>query len=152
MNVSNFSGLTVRVEDYNMVAERPDFLAQLRFLTIDPWSGMNCELTRFEEIRRERRVQAEIITAYQGELLVGWAFVSAELSDFCFHRCEGFDPQHGLLFEVFVHPNHRRQGIASELIKAAKHRAGDRSLCVCPHDDSSTGFYNRFYHFNNKWL
>ena len=45
---------------------------------------------------------------------------------------ETYKPTDGILFEVYIHPNHRRQGIASELLKIARRKAGPSRLCVAP--------------------
>ena len=144
--------LTIRVEDYNSVAERPDFLKQLRALTLYPSSGMNHELDNFEEVRKIRPVNVHILTAFRGELMVGWALLSREQSDFPFTVEDGYNPIEGSLFEVYVHPDHRQQGIAKELFKTAKRQVNNQRLCVCPHDFTSTRFYQNFADCDLKHL
>ena len=144
--------LTIRVEDYNIVAERPDFLSKLRALTLYNTSGMNHELDSFEKIRQERPVNVQILTAFRDELMVGWALLSREQSDFPFNVEDGYNPIDGSLFEVYVDPSHRQQGIATELFKAAKRQVNGQRLCVCPHDEPSIKFYQNFLDCNNKHL
>lgn len=153
MNLKNLFTLTIRTEDYNLVADRPGFLRELRELSFGPGAGMCHELDNFEKIRQERKVNAEIITAYRSGELVGWALLSKEKSSFCFERnYDGYSPEYGYLFEVFVDWGHRRQGIGSALLKAAQKRVGKEALCVCPHDNTSTNFFQKFSNINNKWM
>ena len=150
MNLINLLTLTIRVEDYNLVADRSGFLQQLRKLTLHPYSGMNCELNRFERVRKTRPVDVKILTAYRNEQLVAWAIMSREPSDFDFLNTGSFHSGDGILFEVFVDPKFRKQGIGSELIKDARRRANGTRLCVCPHDSVSEKFFNNFKNFKNK--
>lgn len=144
--------LTIRVEDYNSVAERPDFLSKLRELTLYRSSGMNHELDNWEKIRKERPVVAQILTAYRNEEMVGWALLSREQSDFPFTVEDAFNPIEGSLFEVYVHPEHRQQGIAKELFKTARRQVNNQKLCVCPHDFTSIKFYENFKDCDLKHL
>jgi GNAT superfamily N-acetyltransferase len=153
MNLRNLLTLTIRVEDYNLVAERPGFLAKLRKLTLNPYSGMNYELSNFERIKRQRKVFCQILTAYRSGKLVAWAMLSKEPTDYGFMNSPlGFKPSDGVLFEVFVHPEYRSQGIGTELIKVARRKAHGSRLCVCPHDSTSRRFYLNFENFKNKEL
>lgn len=144
--------LTIRLEDYNSVAERPDFLKQLRALTLYPSSGMNHELNSFEQIRQQRPVNAHILTAYHENTMIGWALLSKEESDFPFMVADGYKPSDGFLFEVYVGWSHRQKGVATQLFRAAKRFANEEPLCVCPHDEPSTAFYKNFQDCNNKHL
>lgn len=144
--------LTVRVQDYNIVAQDPAFIRTLRLLTLTPTSGMNYELDNFARIRLERDVKCKILTAYRSNELVGWALVSKEPTDFCFANAyAGFNPKDGSLFQVYVQPQHRRQGIAAELLKVANEHS-DNGLCVCPWDETSELFYRRKNSYNAKLL
>ncbi len=75
--------------------------------------------------------------------------MSREKSDFYFQRRDSFDPSDGTLFEVFVNPEYRKQGIGSALMKAARKKAGSTRLCVCPWDYQSERFYQSFDHYKN---
>lgn len=152
MNLKNFFTLTIRVEDYNLVADRPGFLDQLKKMSFGPGAGLCYELECFEEIRQERKVEAEIITAYSSKELAGWALLSKEFSSFPFCGGKGFDPVQGYLFELFVTPSHRRSGIGTAMMKAAKKRIGSARLCVCPHDQKSTEFFMKNYQIPNDWI
>jgi GNAT superfamily N-acetyltransferase len=143
MSLQNFFTLTILVEDYNVVADRVDFMKELRRLTISYYSGLNTELNRFEVIRKERPVKCDILSAYRSDELVGWAILSKETSDFRFRRGIGYEPNQGYLFEVFVDHAYRRQGIGSELLRVARQKAGNEALCICPHDFISEGFYEK---------
>lgn len=150
--INNFLTLTIKVYDYSAIADNAEFIRGLRALTLDSLSGMNYELNNFARLHREgRQVNAKIITASRNEEMVGWAFVSKEPSLFMFSNSEGgFDPLDGGLFQVYVRPSNRRQGIASELLKTAnKLQAGDR-LCVCPWDETSDYFYRKHEQLNAK--
>ena len=154
MNLKNLLTLTIRVEDYTLVANKPGMIEKLRELTIAPYSGMNHELTSFESISRYRQVNCQILTAYRRGELVGWALLSKEKSDFYFpNASEGFEPtRDGVMFQVFIHPNHRREGIASELLKVARRKVSGDRLAICPHDSPSINFYGNFTHYNHKML
>lgn len=153
MILKNFYTLTIRVQDFNIIASQPVILAQLRNLTLHPSSGMNYELDRFEKFARYRKVKAKILTAFRGSKMVGWAFLSKEPTDFTFRRSpDGFEPSQGTLFQIYIHEDYRRCGIASELIKVARRKAGVSRLCICPWDPQSSSFYNKFDYFKAKLL
>jgi GNAT superfamily N-acetyltransferase len=153
MNAKNFPALTIRARDFNLVAKQPQLLKQLRKLTLYPYSGLNRELDTLLPLSEQRRVKCQVLLAYQSKKLVAWALFSKEESSMRFaitHR--RFQPHDGILFEVYVHPDYRRQGIASEMMKVARRKAGAFQLCVCPWDERSRAFYDTFCHYNAKWL
>lgn len=153
MNLKNLFTLTIRVQDFNIVREKPELVSQLRKLTLTPRSGMNYCLDGLEKIAKKRPVQCKILTAYRKQELVGWALLSKEETDFLFlNSCTGFDSSQGTLFQVFIHPAHRRQGIATELLRVARRKASSSRLCVCPWDTGSESFYNGFLNFRFKKL
>jgi len=153
MNLTNLLTLTVRVQDFNLVAHKPNLLSKLRKLTLHPKSGLNRELNRMLKDVEVRPVNCKIITAHRFRKIVGWAILSKESTDFCFaHTSQGFNASDGLLFQVFVDPAHRRQGIATEIYKKAQKLANSELLHVCPWDDRSTNFYLRTTTPNVKWL
>lgn len=152
MNFEILQDLTIRVEDFNLVAGRDDFLSKLRELTLEPDSGMNHELDSLQALSQQRPVQCQILTAYRQEAIVGWALLSRESSDFWFTRSDGYQSEWGALFEVYVDPTHRRQRIGSELIKTAKSLVGNDTLCIALHDSCSSGFYNKFMEWPTKIL
>jgi len=145
--------LNIRVLPFNDVVKRPALLKKLRQLTIYPYSGMNYELNRMERDAKRREVQCKILLAYQGRKLVGWGMLSKETSDFQFANTNlGFDTSQGTLFEIYVDPTHRRQGIGSELMKVARRKAGSSRLCICPHDYASEQFYSNFERYKHMKL
>ena len=153
MNLKNWLTLTVRVVDFNLVAKQPDLLAKLRKLTLAPYSGLNHELNQMLKDVQERSVNCKILLAYRFKDLVGWAILSKEDTDFTFSETlQGFKKEDGWMFQVYVDPNQRRQGIASELYKMAQRRIGNDVICVCPWDNNSSGFYNKFPNVNRKNL
>lgn len=142
--LSTNQSLTIKTYDYNVIAQDADFIRVLRLLTLGGNSGMNHELDSFEFWRHSRRVDVKIFTAHYGLELVGWALLSNEPSSFCFMREEnGFKPEFGSMFQVYVNPTHRRKGVASELLRVANQHADGKKLCVCPWDEASTGFYTK---------
>lgn len=152
MNLKNLLTLTIRVKDFNLVRQDAALVKKLRKLTLSPFSGMNYCLNGLERTAKTRPVDCKILMAYRNQELVGWALLSKEPTDFCFvGSIEGFNPGHGALFQVFVHPSHRREGIATELLKVAKKKASGSRLCVSPWDTGSESFYNHFS-FNFKKL
>ena len=153
MNLYNYSDLTIAVDGYDSVAAIPGMLQSLRQLTLEPTSGMNHELDSFARISQTRSVGALILTANTLDSLVGWALLSKEESDFVFiHSDNGFSPEDGMMFQVYVHPWYRKRGIASRLLQVARSKAGDDRLCVCPHDGPSYRFYDNFQHLEPKHL
>lgn len=156
MNLRNFLTLTIRTLDFNLVARQPVLLAKLRKLTLNPYSGLNCELNRMLEDVKERSVDCQLILAYRFRTLVGWGILSKETTDFKFSRSlDGFRSEDGKLFQVFVDPAYRRQGIATELFKKAQELVGDEVICVCPWDERSESFYGRYLldpKIKTKWL
>lgn len=153
MNIKNLFTLTVRAVDFNLVAQRPELLKQLRKLTLYAYSGLNREMNGLINTMSHRPVRAQVLLAYKQDKLVAWALLSREPSAMQFmHTDEYFHPSDGVLFEVFVHPDYRRQGIATELMKIARRKAGPYRLCVAPWDERSTSFYSTFKNYKNKWL
>lgn len=153
MNLKNWLTLTVRAQGINIVAKQPDLIAKLRKLTLAPYSGMNFELNWMLEEAQERFVDCYILLGYVSDELVSWALLSKEDSDFVFCNApNGFKGSDGWMFQVFVSPDYRRRGIGSELYKAAQKLAGDETLCVCPWDDRSSGFYDQFPDVNRRDL
>ncbi len=143
MNLKNYLTLTISTLDFNLAAQNPDLMRQLRELTLNPRSGMNFELNRYEKIIKERPIKCQVLLAHRLSDLVAWALLTKEDSLFTFPNGY-YDSDRGTMFQVYVHENHRMQGIATELFKKAKEMVGDEILCVCPHDYKSTNFYNRF--------
>lgn len=138
--------LTIKVERFNNIIKKPDLISKLRDLTLQPYSGMNYELTNLAKIAEFREVNCKILLAYNKKDLIGWALLSREKSDFIFRNSESpFTGVSGALFQVYVNFSYRRQGVGAELLKMARHQAGSYNLCVCPWDEASTSFYN-----NNK--
>lgn len=151
LNLSEFFSLTIRVSDYNLVARKPELLQKLRELTLSPGSGLNHELNAFATISKTRPVKAQIILAYKNRKLVGWALLSKEDSTYPFARVMGFKAHDGALFQVYVHPSYRKQGLASKMFTKAKSICPDE-LCVCPHDVVSHRFYDKFENQYSKVL
>lgn len=152
MVFTNLFSLKIKTEDFNTVAQKPDLLKKLRALTLYPKSGLNFELTHLLESARVRNVNAKVLLAYHKKNIVGWALLSREKTDFSFPNYDGYEPYRGTLFEVFVHPDYRRKGIGSSLVKAARKKAGSMRLCVAPWDYQSERFYMNFDHYKNVRL
>lgn len=154
MNLRNFLTLTIREFDFNLVAQNPVLIKKLRKLTLYPNSGLNHELTWMLNEAHERELNCQVLLAYRMDKLVAWALLSKEDTDFIFFNSEvPFNSEDGWLFQVYVDPKYRRQGIASELYKLARERTKDEVLCVCPWDDASTLFYHNFiYDGLNRWI
>ncbi len=153
MNLKNWLTLTIKVLDFSLVAKQPDLVAQLRELTIAPHSGLNHELTRMLKDVQEREVNCKIILAYRWKQLIGWAICSKEDSDFIFTSEETkFRAQNGRMFQLFVKESHRRQGIGSEMYKAAVEIAGTERLYVSPWSNISYHFYSKFPSLNRENL
>ena len=153
MNLRNFLTLTVRVQDFNLVARQPELLAQLRKLTLGHGSGLNHELDRMLNDVEERKVECHVILAYRFKKLVGWAILSKEDSNFHFlNTGKGFNKESGRMFQVFVDSKYRRQGIASEIYKAARKVTSDETIHVSPWDFGSHKFYDKLLDSNRQYL
>jgi GNAT superfamily N-acetyltransferase len=151
MNIKNWLTLTVRTLDFNLVAKQPELLAKLRKLTLSPSSGLNYELNHMEANAKKRKVEAKIILARRFNNLIGWGLLSKEDSNFNFPSTHDyFRSINGHLFQVFVNPEYRRQGIASEIFKKAKDLAGNEMLHICPWDNGGHHFYSKFPDVNKK--
>lgn len=145
MNFRNFLTLTIRVQDFNLVAKQPDLVEKLRELTLSPTSGLNFELTRMLKDAKQRAVDCRIILASRFGNLAGWAILSKEDTDYPFAKAyNGFRSEQGYLFQAFVSEPVRRQGIGSELMKTAFNLAKGQTVFVCPWDERSEGFYYNF--------
>lgn len=145
--------LTIKVLDFNLVAKKPALLKKMRALTIRPESGLNHELNHLLRTIETRPVRSKVIAAYLDSKLVGWGLLSREDSSFCFSNTwDGYKSNDGILFELYVDPNHRRQGIGSEIIKTARKHSGPLKLCIAPWNDSSRAFYNTFKKYKTKEL
>jgi ribosomal protein S18 acetylase RimI-like enzyme len=152
MFLRNLFTLKIRVEDFNSAAQKPELLAKLRKLTLHPYSGMNYELNWMLKETLHRKVNCQVLTAFRNRQLVSWALLSKEDTDFSFMNSpNGFRSTDGSMFQVYVHPDYRRQGIASELLKVARRKANGR-LCICPHDFGSRKFYANFQNYKAKEL
>jgi GNAT superfamily N-acetyltransferase len=153
MTIKNMLTLTIRTTDFNVVAQQPELLAQLRKLTLDAFSGLNHEMDRMLEDVKTRPVKCQVLLAYRFSTLVGWAILSKETTNYRFMRSDtGFNSENGMMFQVYVDPAYRRQGIATEIYKKAQQLAKDELLHVCPWDNRSTEFYTKFENVNTKWL
>jgi ribosomal protein S18 acetylase RimI-like enzyme len=153
MSLRNLLTLTVRTLDFNLIARQPVLLEKLRKLTLSPYSGLNCELDRMLQDVTLRPVECQVLLAYRFRTLVGWGILSKETTNFRFsHSKNGFKAEEGKMFQVFVDPAYRRQGIATELFKEAQKMVGNETLCICPWDERSEGFYNQFPNVNTKRL
>jgi GNAT superfamily N-acetyltransferase len=163
MNFKKFLTLTIRATDFNLVAQRPELLEKLRKLTIHSGSGLNYEMNRMLKDVQTRPVRCKVILAYQSHKvwapkeLVGWAIVSNEDTKFYFFgtlatKGSYFKKEDGWLFQVYVDPKHRRQGIASAILKKARKIVKKEVLCVCPWDYRSTAFYEKQPEDLTKWL
>lgn len=152
MNLRNLLTLTIKSEDFNLAVKDPSLLKQLRKLTLHCYSGLNHEIDNLLRTMRAREVKAKVLLAYSGKELVGWALMSREPSDYTFPKKEGFKEGDGVLFEVFVNPAYRRQGIATEIVKVARRKAGPYRLCICPWDQQSQLFYSKFPNYKKKEL
>ena len=140
-----------KVLDFNQIIKDKVILSNLRRLTLCSYSGMNQELDMIQDAVEVREVNAKAIMVYHEQNMVAWALLSREKSNFQFCSGTKFDPEKdGVLFEVFVHPEYRRMGIATKLMFLAKEESGPLSFCVAPHDGPSYAFYNANEEYKHK--
>jgi GNAT superfamily N-acetyltransferase len=145
--------LYIKKMEYSEAFRNKSLMLSLRKLTLNQYSGLNKEMNNLESLLRDgRKIDAKVLLAYKDDRLVGWALMSREESawHYAFYNGKGvacqkrFNAGHGILFEIFVHPDYRRQGIASRIIKKAKLIANGTRLCVIPWNDVSLDFYKNF--------
>lgn len=156
--MSKNNSVSIRVKDFNEVVKDDKLLKSLRKLTLVFSSGLKKEVDNLVEISKSRPVRAYALLAYKqvklgtNPKLVGWSLLSKEKSVMCFGRRHNFfHSTDGYLFEVYIKPSYRRQGIATELFRIAKRKAKPYQLCVAPWDVASTKFFNNFKHIT-LWL
>lgn len=145
----NSKGLTIRAVDFNLVLSTPTLLKKLRKLTLHSYSGLSKEINRMEAISTMRPVKCQALISYVDGIIVGWAMMSREASDYPF-RSGPFKEGDGVLFEVYIDPPHRRKGIGSELMKIARRKSSGDRICIVPWDTVSTQFYSKFDKYNHK--
>jgi GNAT superfamily N-acetyltransferase len=151
-SISNFFTLDIVANDFNEIVKDRDLMKRLRDLTLNPYSGLNNELNMIERVTKEGTpVLCKALMAYRSGELVGWALYSEEPSDFYFTR-GWYRPADGVLFQVYVRPENRRTGIAAKLLNTAKRLADPKRLCVCPWDNNSHAFYDKFNHMEYKQI
>lgn len=149
MGIINFLFLKIHTEDFDKVVVKPTLMKKLRHLTLHAGSGLNFELNHLVESSKTRKVNAKVILAYYKRELIAWGLLSREKSKYNFRSHKGFNPVQGVLFEVYVSPAHRRRGIGSAILKAARKKAGSMRLCIAPWDDQSRKFFKTFNHYKN---
>jgi len=147
----NPKGLTIRCADFNVVLKKPALIKKIRSLTLNPFSGMNYEISSLENLSKIRPVKSEALLAYFDGELIGWALLSRESSTYHFAHHQ-FRTGDGVLFEVYIDPKYRRQGIATKLIKIARRKSNGDRLCIAPWDFGSARFYEKFVNYNHLKL
>lgn len=144
--------LKIKTEDFNKVAKKQHLLSKLRELSLGPDSGLNYELDQMGAKVNFKKVKAKILLAYFKKQLIGWALLSKEETDYAFSPDTKFDPIKGALFQVYVHPDFRNEGIGTELLKMARKKAGNSILYFCPWDKKSIKFFAKFKHYKHECL
>lgn len=150
-------GLILKAQDFNLVLQNQELFQTFYSLTLyrgNLTSGLTYEMKNLSRIGQNRKVKAKVIWAEKDDKIVGWALLSREPSDF-FSSENGywFDPNRdGVLFEVFVAKQYRKQGIGTELIKLARRKSYPYNLCFVSWDTASKAFYNNFKHYKHKSL
>lgn len=130
------------VKDLNDLINNEEFIITLRGATLNSTSGMNKELTALKEKKQENGViDAKAIIAYSFNQIIGWALFSREDSNCC-HSYK-FISNQGILFQIYVHPDLRKSGIARKLMEVAHKMAGGKDLCVVPWSDEATAFFRK---------
>jgi GNAT superfamily N-acetyltransferase len=153
------SNLILRVQDFNVTATKPEFIAELYTNTLYAGkreSGMTYELRNLLQKSKSKLVDARIILAHKNEEMAAWALLSREESYFLnngFDSDPWFDPaKDGTLLEIFVKPQYRRQGIGTEIVKLARRKAKPYKLCFVPWDTISHTFYGNFKHYDHRLI
>lgn len=139
------------IKSYDEASHNHEIMSSVRKLTLHSRSGMNYELDQFAEISKIRNVNAKFILALEDSIMIAWALLSNEKSDF-FHFTDGSSrmSEPGALFEVYVQPDYRRSGIGSDLLKIGRRLAGPNGIYICPWDNNSRSFYRKTRICNDK--
>lgn len=99
-----------------------------------------------------REVNCKVLLAYRFKKLIAWAILSKEDSTFKFTKSDHFHSNDGWMFQVFVSPDYRRNGIGSEIFKKALGTVKQEVVHICPWNDTSYSFYKKFSHIKYKHL
>lgn len=144
MIAKNDVKFTILTQSFNEVFLNKKLMLLLRGLTLTEDSGLNHELSSLEKISLNREAKAKIFIARTGSQIIGWAILSREYSRFPFpNGTNFFKPEYGSLFELFVSPQYRRQGVGTALFKEARKNAGPYQIGVCPWDKKSQLFFKK---------
>lgn len=133
-----------QVIDANIAFQSDELIETLRELTLHPGSGMHCELdTMMDALDAGKEIDAFFIFARVEKRIVGWALLTSEDSTSYFvesGRLVRFNKSMGSMFQVFVLPHYRREGIGKHLLYLAKSIAFGEVIVV-PWDKASKAFY-----------
>lgn len=129
--------LSLKTFEMDNVLKDLAFVARLRQLSLGGFSGMNVALNAFIAEKDNRHIDAKAIVAYVinkgGEENLsnarGWALWTKDEST------DRYRQKRGIIFQVFVEWNYRRQGIASKLLKKAMEYSGGEPTMVYWHDE-----------------
>lgn len=127
--------LVYRIVDMDTVVKNQDLLATARSLTLSPRSGMNRALDAYQELVKERSLEAKAIFAYYKDLPVGWIIVTKEADGFSFQPVDG-----QACLQVFVKPDFRRHKIGTKLVQLARQ--------IYPEDQINAYAHNNYDFFN----
>jgi len=143
----------IKVVDFNNIANNYAIINKLRKLTLHNRSGMNYELDNLLNLSKIKEVNCKVILSHINDELVGWALLSLEPSNVIYSVMDydkSYNSGYGALFQIFIHPDHRKKGIGSEIIKVAKRKVNNKNMCICPWDSKSYSFFAKFNNFSLK--
>lgn len=141
-----------RVYDFNEILDSAELMAVVRALTLHSASGMNFEIDDLIKRRRSGKVRAKAVLAYQQNQPVGWLLSTREESGMFPPSGVSFKSSFGILVQLFVKHEFRKQKIGTNLLKIARRHSGPLKMCVCPWDYKSEKFFSskQFKNLQNK--
>lgn len=142
--------MTVKITtiDANKALQNHYLIKSFRRLTLYQFSGMNCELDDLLDLAKNKKINAKMVMAHINNVMVGWALMSREPSNFRFTKglYDKNVAKKYTLVEIFINPKYRRKGIGTAILQRAlkltsitKHQP----FAVAPHDDPSENLFKK---------
>jgi len=131
------------LHDFNEILNSPILMGRVRSLTLHANSGLNFEIDHLiDQTRLKKRVKAKAIVAYKNDEAIGWLLMTREEAGRYTPSGNTFKASFGVMVQLFVDHEFRKQKIGTNLVKIARKHSGPYKLCVCPWDYKSEKFFS----------